>query len=275
MKPSWDSLAPVLRGSEIRSDRTWSVLELHTEFILGQVRHVMRGASDMVSRHGGLADATQVAFQFVVERLFRQVSNPPPGLPVSERADGARGNASRWFATVVRNRTRDWIKSERRRVRRETEIPEHAPPAVVDEPSLWDDDSLRKLQRLLDRPERAGVPATHVLAYLCMYRPEVVDLAMVERANAYVPSAGSRSGSPGLYRTVQESWAAISAWRDRHEVDPRTRHARVELAWILRSTDDGDPTTWRQRESADARRATVTVGKWAIRCADALFLPRS
>lgn len=275
MKPSWDSLAPVLRGAEIRSDRTWSVLEQHTEFILGQVRHVVRGAADMVSRHGGLADASQLAFQFVVERLYRQVTNPPPGLPVSQRADGARGEATRWFATVVRNRTRDWIKSERRRIRRETEIPDHAPPAVVDEPVLWDDQNLRKLQRLLDNPERAGVPATHVLAYLCMYRPEVVDLAMVERAANYVPSAGSRSGAAGLHRPVQESWDALVSWRERHDVDPRTRHARVELAWILRSTDEGDVTTWRGRDKAGSRRATVTVGKWAIRCADALFLPRS
>lgn len=272
MKPTWDALEPILRGSDVRSDRTWSVIERHTEFLFGQVRHVVRAAGDVTPR--GTTESTQVAFQWVVERLHRRVGNPPPGLPVSTRADGQRSDAARWFATVVRNLARDWLKSERRRIRRETEIPEHKPPAVVDEPVLWDDDNLRKLQRLLDRPKRADVPDTHVLAYLCLYRPEVVDEAMVQRAAAYRPSSGSRSGKPGMYRPVDESWQAIQAWRVRHEVDPRTSAARAELAWVFRSTDPGPMETWRERDRNEARKAAVTVGKWAIRCADALFLPR-
>ena len=50
--------------------------------------------------------------------------------------------------------------------------------------------------------------------------------------------------------------------------------ARAELAWVLRSDDPGPVDSWRRRDPKAARTATVTLGKWAIRCADVLTLPR-
>ena len=75
-------------------------------------------------------------------------------------------------------------------------------------------------------------------------------------------------------RSVDHAWAALQAWHQRHDEDTFTTAARAELAWALRSDDDGDPTTWRARHPKAARTAAVTVGKWAIRCADVLTLPR-
>ncbi len=273
MQPTWESVADLLRGARVRPERTWQILEQHYAFIAGHVRHVVRGARDVSTRLGGLDSASQAAFQWVMERLHRRVHNPPPGLPVSERRNG-ESSAARWFATVVRNLTRDWLKSERRRTKRETALDESRPPATAPEPPLFDDGALRKLERLLARPERAGVPDTHVLAYLALYRPDVLDLAMVTRAHAYVPSSGTRSGHPGLRRDVRTTWEALAAWRERHHHDPRSTAARSELAWILRSEDPGPPETWRQRDLPEAKRCAVTVGKWAIRCADVLTLPR-
>lgn len=288
MKPTWTSLAPLLRldddgplrarvGDATCSEAaTWSVIERHEDFVLGAVRRVVSSARDLRERYGGRGDDVVLeAFQWVVERLFRRVHRPPHGLPVKARADGTVGSAPKWFFTVCANLARDWCDAERRRMRRERRpSPDRPPPAVDAAPPLWDDGSLRKLRRLLERPDRAGVPDTHVLAYLCLYRPDAVDLALVERAAAYRPSSGSRSGQPGLLREPQETWEHLIAWRERHALAPLASAARYELAWIVRSQDAGDPATWREREPKRARTASVTLGKWAIRCADVLTLPR-
>ncbi|MCB9683007.1 MAG: hypothetical protein H6733_16190, partial [Alphaproteobacteria bacterium] len=269
MKPTWASLAPILRGADCDEDQSWAVVLQHHGFLLGAVRRVVSRAPDVVATWDGRTDAAvSEAFQWMVERLVKRIQSDPPGLPVSEREDGSRGSAARWFFTVAANLARDWVKAQRRRLRREVEIPEHKPVSIDDEPPiLWDDAALRKLSRLLERPERAGVPDTHVLAYVCLYRPESVDRQMVVRAHAYVPSAGSRSGQPGLFRDVETTWRALQGWRTQHGVDPFTAEARAELAWILRSSDDGPAHTWRDRDRRGARTATVTIGKWAIRCA--------
>lgn len=247
--------------------------------MLGAVRRVVARAEDVVARYDGHADAAVTeALQWTVERLVRRVHGETAGLVVALREDGSQGSAPRWFFTVVANLARDWLKGERRRHRREivqAEVrPERAAVEAEDFGRRWDDAALRKLQRLLQHPDRSGVPDTHVLAYLCLYRPEAVDAAIVARACAYVPSAGSRSGRPGLMRDPDSTWTAIQRWRQRHVVDPFTHHARAELAWIFRSDDDGPPETWADRDPKAARTATVTLGKWAIRCADVLTLPR-
>ena len=276
MTPTWTSLAPVVRGSVVDEDATWAVLEAHHDFVLGAVRRVVPRAEDVVALYDGHADAAVAeVYQWLVLRLVKRVHGEPPGLPVTPRDDGTPGSAAKWFFTVVANLARDWLKSERRRMRRETEVPENADSgSVAPDAALWDDAALRKLQRLLQHPDRSGVPDTHVLAYVALYRPEALDRASVVRAAAYVPSAGSRSGRPGLLRTVDDTWAYLLLWRSKHGNDPFTTEARVELAWILRGDDDGPPETWAHRDGRAARTATVTVGKWAIRCADVLTLPR-
>lgn len=276
MQPSWQSLSPILRDGPIDTTQvaTWQVITNHDAFIAGAVRRVVGKARDVLARFDGrLHTAEEEALQWVLERLVRRVHNAPLGLPVSERRDGERGSAAKWFFTVIANLTRDWLKSERRRMRRETEIVEHRPPAVEPEP-FWTSDALRKLERLLARPERAGVPDTHVLAYLCQYQPDAVDEAMVERAAAYRSAAGSRSGAKGLFRPVDDTWRLLQAWRARHGHEPLSTQARAELAWVLRSEDTGPAETWRDRDRKAAKTASVTVGKWAIRCADTLTLPR-
>lgn len=276
MTPTWDTLAPILRGRDVQTDDVWGVVELHYDFVLGAVRRVVARAPDVVNTFNGSREATlHEAFQWVIERLVRRATSEPRGLPVSERSDGAPGSAPRWFFTVCANLGRDWLKTQRRRLRRETEISDHSPPAVEPQPLvMWDDGALRKLRRLLERPDRAGVPDTHVLAYLCLYRPEAIERDTVVRADAYVPNAGSRSGTPGLIRGVDATWQALQDWRERHADNTFSTAARAELAWILRSDDADDPTTWRERDTRSARTAAVTVGKWAIRCADVLTLPR-
>lgn len=243
------------------------------------MRRVVARAEDVVARFDGHADAAVTeALQWTIERLVRRVHGEAGGLTVAPREDGAPGSAPKWFFTVVANLARDWLKSERRRYRREAEAAETRPDRVEAEAEAfamqWDDAALRKLQRLLQHPDRSGVPDTHVLAYLCLYRPEALDRPSVDRACAYVPSAGSRSGRPGLQRDAETTWSALSRWKVRHARDPFTTRARAELAWILRSDDDGPPETWADRDPRGARTATVTVGKWAIRCADVLTLPR-
>ncbi|MCB9664546.1 MAG: hypothetical protein H6732_10545 [Alphaproteobacteria bacterium] len=276
MIPTWDSLAPILRGADPDEEAAWQVLLAHAEFLQGSVRRVVARAHDVVATFDGRADATTAeAFQWVAERLVRRITTEPTGLPVSERADGSRGSAPRWFFTVGANLARDWLKAQRRRLHREVALPERTTAAPEAPEALhWDDAALRKLQRLLERPDRAGVPETHVLAYLCLYRPDVVDRGAVERAHRYQPTAGSRSGQPGLLREPAEAWPLFQGWRKRHGDDPFTAQARTELAWVLRSTDPGPPDTWRDRDPKAVRTATVTLGKWAIRCADVLTLPR-
>lgn len=276
MKPTWASIAPIVRGADVDEEATWKVLIDHHGFAYGAVRRVVGRAPDLVATFdGSLSAAVEECFQWTCERLVLRVHREPTGLPVSERVDGEPGSAAKWFFTVIANLARDWVKAQRRRLKRQAAMPEHAPPSVEAEPAvLWDDAALRKLQRLLDRPDRAGVPDTHVLAYLCLYRPDAVDRDAVARAAAYVPSAGSRSGKPGLSRDVDTTWTLLQAWVGRHGDDPFTATARAELAWVLRSDDDGAPDTWRERDRKAARTATVTLGKWAIRCADVLTLPR-
>lgn len=276
MIPTWETLAPILRGADPDEEAAWQVVIDHGEFLHGAVRRVVARALDVVATFDGRADATTAeAYQWVVERLVRRITTPPTGLPVSEREDGTRGSAPRWFFTVGANLARDWLKAQRRRLHREVAFPERTVAAPAPElPLQWDDAALRKLTRLLEKPDRSGVPDTHVLAYLCLYRPDVVDRSAVERAHRYAPSAGSRSGQPGLLRDPAEAWALYQAWRKRHGDDPFTAQARAELAWVLRSHDPGPPDTWRDRDPRAVRTATVTLGKWAIRCADVLTLPR-
>lgn len=275
MQPTWNSLAPILRGEDIRRERVWDVVERHHEFLTGAVRHVLRGAGDVTAAFSqDREQANEEALQWVAEHLVRRVLSEPLGLQVADRTDGAPSSATKWFFTVIANLARDWVRGERRRHRREQQV--EPPPAPRHEPvsAFWDTSALRKLQRLLQRPDRAGVPSTHVLAYLCQYRPEAVDRSMIERAVEYRSPAGSRSGRKGLYRDADTTWTYLQEWRGRNEDATLTTEARAELAWIFRSDDPGPPETWRDRAPDAAKTATVTVGKWAIRCADVLTLPR-
>jgi hypothetical protein len=270
VKPTWASLAPILHGAEVDEEAAWSVVLAHHDFVSGAVRRVILKAADVIGSFDGRVDAAVgAASQWVAERLVRRaVGDREP------RDESPRGSAPRWLFVATANLARDWVKGQRRRLRREYGVADLAGLDDGGPPIVWDDAALRKLQRLIDHPERAGVPETHVLAYLCIYRPDALTEEIVRRAHDYVPSAGSRSGKPGLQRTVEETWALLQAWRERHGADTFTAAARAELAWVLRSDDTGPAETWRNRERRGARTATVTIGKWAIRCADVLTLPR-
>lgn len=277
-RPTWTDLAPILRGATPRSEDVWRVITGHPDFSSGAVRMVLRGARDVLDRHDGNLDlVAREVHQWAAERLVRRVLAPPPGLPVSQRHDGSPGDAATWLMKVWGNLARDWCKAERRRWARERTLDEARPPEVTtpEPPDRWTDDMLRRLDTLLARPERSGVSDVHVLVYLLQVRPDRVDRAMVDRACRFTPSAGSRSGAAGVVRPPDEVWSALQAWIAEHEDAPRTPAARLGLAWVLRSDDDTSPAAWRAATPAEARTATVTVGKWAIRCADTLQLPRA
>ncbi len=274
-RPTWPDLAPLLRGAALDRDAVWAVIERHAEFAYGAVRRVIAGARDVTARHDGNADlAAREALSWSIDKLYARVVKPPPGLPVSARRDGSPGDAAAWYRLVWSNLARDWCKAQRRQWRREEAIDDARPPASP-EPDPWDDAALRGLQNLLARTERSGVSATHVLTYLALVKPDRLDARLVDLATTFIASAGSRSGAMGLARPSVETWTLLQRWRDTHDGATDTSRARITLAWILRSQDDGDPATWKGRAPADARTATVTVGKWAIRCADALQLPRA
>lgn len=274
MTPTWEGLAPIVRGAHVSADGAWRVIETHAGFIRGHVARALRAGDDVTGRLGGLTGAVEDAFAFVITHLHDRITKPPPGLPVAPRPDGSPGSPAKWFGTVVANLARDWLRSERRRFAREiaSEAVALAPPPAAED--TWTDEARRKRDRLLQHADRAGVPATHVLAWLCLACPEHLHPDHVARAHAYTPTSGSRSGTPGLARDPDTTWSLLEDWRARHP-DPQTSAARTGLAWVLRSDDPGPPDTWRARCPHDSKRSAETVGKWAIRCADALSLPRS
>lgn len=275
-RPTWPDLAPILHGAPQPSADAWAVIAKHNTFGFGAVRRVIARSRDVLDRYAGSLDAaTHEAHAWALEALYKRIVKPPPGLPLAERRDGGAEDAAAWFARVWGNLARDWCKAERRRWKREVCVDcEPTPPPVAVDP--WEDKgAVERLRNLLKNPARADVSPTLVLAYLCLVQPQFVDKAMVQRAADFVAAAGSRSGTKGLARSANETWTLLNTWQQQHERTTDRTKARTHLAWILRSVDSGEPSTWRTRSPAEARTATETIGKWAIRCAESLTLPRA
>lgn len=253
MDPTWQSLAPLLRGSVGSSDAVWQVLYLHREFIGRLVR-------SRVWWTGELEDAVQDVLLKLHEKIL------PDGLPVGD----GRGSAQCWFAAVVRNMSTDWLRH--REPRQEQSLGERVEDLDAYLVSVGSADARldaqERLEELVNRLEMdPAIPPTHALAFLALTIPARLRSEQVGRAEHYEAGTGAHWGNAGLARSAEETWEHLQEWRREHYRDPRCRRAREHLAWVLRCDWPPPPSRWVETNQAEAATARDTVGRWSRRAA--------
>ena len=185
------------------------------------------------------------------ERVLRE-RGLPCALPL--RDPGAW--LTRVFRCAASDQLRAWARIDRRREERELD-------ALAAEEAAVAPEDLERAEELL-----AALPPRYALAWLLRYAPECLELEHVRRA--WRP--GDRSG---LSRDPEVTWRALEAWRRRHAGRYSSHGARRELAWILRSRDEGDPEDWARSQPRVVRRAMDAVGTWERRARSRLRAARA
>jgi DNA-directed RNA polymerase specialized sigma24 family protein len=112
--------------------------------------------------------------------------------------------------------------------------------------------------------ERGDVPPVQALAWVLLAQPRLLTREWVDRASGLVHQ-GRVDTQRGVMREPEETWTLLCDWLPRHALDPRGRDSRRELAWILRSEDNGSPDSWRSGSPDEVRKAMDTLRKWENR----------
>jgi len=171
-----------------------------------------------------------------------------------------------WFFRVVANKTTDilrkrtgpnldWSLPFDERIHREDQ-PE-ARTVELEQARLLDLQSLRRrLQGMLQ-----ALPPIYGLAWILLNLPELLQREDIERA-VQVSNWAPPEHVIGLSRSLEDTWSLLRAWRARQGRSPKSSTSRRELSWILRSTDQTDPTTWRSRQPDELSKARDLLRKW-------------
>ncbi len=163
---------------------------------------------------------------------------------------------TRVFRCAASDRLRAWARIDRRREERELD-------ALAAEETAVAPEDLERSRELL-----AALPPRYALAWLLRYAPECLELEHVRRACR----PGDRGG---LSRGPEATWQALQSWLGRHAGRYGSHGARRELAWILRSRDEGEPEDWARSQPRALRRAMDTVGTWERRARSRLRAARA
>ncbi len=252
------TVEPLLRGSY--SD-TGAVFEaLKTELRPGGMFHLV--ARDLLSRTGSASpqDVQDLASDTLEELVISARRQGGLARPSGWPPDNARP----WLLTVVRSKATDCLRRRRdlldQRGRRRGE--EALKDRDREEEGGGEGDP--QWSAVEDALETGELSTLWLLGIALLSRPSRVTRDLVERAAATIPR-GKSTTETGLARPIAETWDKLRAWRERHGEGPDSGASRLELAWILRSSDGTSPQAWRMAFPEEHDRARDLLRKWQER----------
>lgn len=251
---TWETLAPLLRGRWSDDAHAFECLVVTCERYFQRV---------IAREHRRWERTTLECGDLVSEVLVELVAK-------ARREGGLTWQPEQkpaaWFFRVISNKARDVL-------RRRTSGFAGEPVADGDEPpaepggAIQDEGAARRIQAREDLAHVARavkdnrVPPSQLLGFVLLRVPDALHRELLERLAAW-PARGHKAFTSGLVRDVDEAWALLEEWRERHADFPDGDASRLELAWILRSQDRTSPEAWRRSHPEDAARARDLLRSW-------------
>lgn len=261
-----ENLAPLLRGGWHGLEAAWKALERCStliERIVASRYHKFGRNCRVLEDQGDLLTYTVCDLLEKAER--KKGLALPPGWD--------QPDLTPWLASVVSRQAVDVLRRLGRQ-ERERLTPEGDTDAVgaallggeavgASTPGA-NLDIQRAHEAIRSLLERGDVPPVQALAWVLLSQPRLLTREWVDRASGLVHQ-GRVETQRGVMREPEETWTLLCDWLPRHALDPRSRDSRRELAWILRSEDNGSPDSWRSGSPDEVRKAMDTLRKWENR----------
>jgi DNA-directed RNA polymerase specialized sigma24 family protein len=268
--PTCEDLRPLLAHTYIDERAAWSVL---LQFLPMVKRATARTWLARDEHRLGMGDKSELATDVMV-RLVGRIRDHE-GLARPDDCDERSPEA--WFFTVVRNEAQSVQRAGNTASRRvlgeaTSTTPSPGTPDSLERQRVEDDsepeellDLRRRLRRRVDRFETVDLPPPQRLVWACHYAHDFVTPSLVEAAVGWAYNDGA-----GAMRSAADTYKELEGWMETHGDRPTTLDARLHLAWILRSSDNTSPTTWRSTDPDAAAKGRDTLRQWMNRARERL-----
>lgn len=257
---TWDDLAPLYKDTWQGSDAVWVVLAGLLRPLGRACRNAM--ADERQTDHADVGELLQATLEHMVEALEKKhgMNRPSNWQAKSPRAVFLNWATSRAKDKMRAGRThredplsesRDGPSADEKLARLVHQSPYRAERSSNDQRTA----AKSELVMVREALEHPSLKPGQRLAWLCLRVPE-----LLEARHADAAVVASRPGE-GLARDNERTWSLLSRWADA-VTEPDSRASRLELAWILFSTDERSPAAWKKDDSAACRDARDLLRQW-------------